>query len=70
MAKMIRPWCAKIQYPGLKPCVGGTITMPADAQYHEIEAALTAHFLTFIPPGFQILEHMCGAIFYLDYPNG
>jgi hypothetical protein len=38
--------------------------MPADAQHHEIEAALVAHFLTFLPPGFSIIEPMCGALFF------
>ena len=59
-----RPWCAKATFPDLKPFIGGTITMPADAQHHEIEAALVAHFLTFLPPGFSIIEPMCGAMFF------
>ena len=70
MAKGIRPWCAQIRFPGLQPCFAGNITMPADAQSHEIEAALIAHFLTFLPPGFVIIEQKCGAIFFQEYNNG
>ena len=44
--------------------------MPADAQSHEIEAALIAHFLTFLPPGFVIIEQKCGAIFFQEYNDG
>lgn len=64
MTTSIRPWCAEAQYPGKRAFIGGTITMPADAQSHEIEAALRDHFLTFIPPGFVIIKPVCGAIFF------
>lgn len=69
MTNAIRPWCAKIQYTGLKSCHAGTITMPANAKSHEIEAALMAHFLTFLPPGFTIIEQMCGAMFFQEYDH-
>lgn len=62
--KAIRPWCAQARYPGLEPFVGGTITLPSDAKSHEIERALSEHFLTFIPPGFEIIKPMCGVLFF------
>lgn len=61
---MIRPWCAKAVYPGLKPFIGGTVTLDASAQSHEVMAALESDFLTFLPPGFEIIEPMCEAIFF------
>ena len=68
MTDAIRPWCAKAVYPGLREFVGGTIAMPADAAAHEIEAALDAHFRTFLPDGFKIVEPACGALFF--QPDG
>jgi hypothetical protein len=62
----IRPWCAKAQFPGLKTFIGGTVTMPADARSDEIENALHAHFLTFLPAGFNIIEPVCGALFFQE----
>jgi hypothetical protein len=59
-----RPWCAKARYPGLREFIGGTVMIPSRAQSHEIEAALVAHFLTFLPPGFVIVEPVCGVIFF------
>lgn len=67
MTGAIRPWCAKVRYPGLKPFLGGTVVIPADAQAHEIEAALRKHFLTFLPPGFEIIEPLCGALFFSEW---
>lgn len=64
MADAVRPWCAKARYPGLKTFLGGTVTMQADAAAHEVEAALNAHFLTFLPPGFEIIEPVCGSLFF------
>lgn len=66
MKPAIRPWCAKAQYPGLKPFMGGTVLIPHDARIDQIEAALEAHFLTFLPPGFQIIEPVAGALFFND----
>lgn len=60
----IRPWCATAQYPGLSRFLVGTITLPADARADEIEAALAAHASAFLPPGFSIIEPLCGAIFF------
>jgi hypothetical protein len=62
----IRPWVAKAQYPGLETFIAGTIIMPAEAQSHEIEQALLDHFHKFLPPGFQILDQMCGALFFVS----
>jgi hypothetical protein len=59
----VRPWCAKASFPGLKPFVGGTVIASADLQSHEIEALIDAHFRTFLPPGFKIIEPMCGSLF-------
>lgn len=66
MKEAIRPWCAKAQYPGLKPFIMGNITMPSDARHDEIVDALQAHALTFIPPGFIIIEPMGGALFFQE----
>ena len=60
----IRPWCAKAEYPGLQPFLFGAVEMPNTAQSHEIEAALSALALTFLPPGFKITDTRCGAIFF------
>jgi hypothetical protein len=62
--RAIRPWCAKAQYPGQKPFLGGTVVLDASARSDEIEAALRAHFLEFLPAGFEIIEPLCGALFF------
>jgi len=67
MADAIRPWCAIAMYPGLRKFAVGTIAMPADARHNEIMAALQAHALTFLPPGFEILEPRCGSLFFQVY---
>jgi hypothetical protein len=64
--RAIRPWCAKAQFPGKEPFVGGTVILPAEARADEIEAALHAHFLTFLPGGFTIIQPICGALFFQD----
>jgi hypothetical protein len=61
----VRPWCAKAQFPGLKPFIGGTVPMPSDAKAHEVEDALRAHILTFLPDGFDIIEPICGSLFFV-----
>jgi hypothetical protein len=68
MPAAIRPWCAKAQYPGLQPFFVGTAIVDAEARHDEIVAALEAHARTFLPPGFQIIEPMCGALFFV--PQG
>lgn len=64
MKRANRSWCAKAQYPNLQAFVIGTITMPSDARHDEIIAALNDHALRFIPQGFQIIEPLCGALFF------
>lgn len=55
------PWCAIAHYPGKeKRFRVGTVWLPANAQSHEIEAALVEHVLTFLPSGFVIIEQQCG----------
>lgn len=66
----VRSWCAEAVFPGLKPFIVGTITMPADVRYDEIEGALEAHALTFLPPGFTIRRPLCGALFFHGEDNG
>jgi hypothetical protein len=66
MADAIRPWCAEAAYLGLEPFIGGTIYLPAKAQAHEIEAALLAHFRSFLPDGFTIVRPVCGALFFQE----
>ncbi|WP_143732990.1 hypothetical protein [Pontibaca methylaminivorans] len=61
-----RPWCAKARYPGLDPFLGGTVVMPADAASHEVETALIEHFRRFLPDGFEIIEPVCGALFFTE----
>jgi hypothetical protein len=65
----IRPWCAVAQYPGLKRFHVGTITMPEDARHDQIVAALRDHAMTFLPPGFDIILPVCGAIFFQEVPE-
>ena len=64
MTEAIRPWCAKASFPNLKPFIVGTVTVPASARYDEVVEALSQHALTFLPPGFTIIEPICGAIFF------
>ena len=60
----IRPWCAMAQFPGKKPFIGGTVIIHASANSSEIIDALRAHFLTFLPEGFEIVKPIAGAIFF------
>jgi hypothetical protein len=62
----IRPWCARARYPGLKTFLVGTVTLPAEAMGHEIDAALHALAASILPPGFEIIEPMCGALFFQE----
>ena len=62
--KSIRPWSAKAQYPGLATFVLGTVVLPKEARHDEIVSALQDHAATFLPPGFEIIEPMCGALFF------
>jgi hypothetical protein len=62
-----RPWCAIAQYPGLKSFHVGTVDMPHDAQFYEIEQALITHALTFLPEGFTIIQPKCGALFFQEF---
>lgn len=62
---MHKPWSAKAVYEGLKPIICGTITMPVDAMQHEIEDAMRKKMSEHLPEGFQILELMCGAVFFV-----
>ena len=66
MTDAIRPWCAKARFPGLAVFLGGTVTLPFKARHDEIVAALEAHFLEFLPPGFEIIEPVCGALFFQE----
>ena len=66
MNQAIKPWCAKAQYPGLREFLVGTITMPHPSRHDEIIEALEAHALTFLPPGFIIIEPLCGALFFQE----
>lgn len=61
--KASRSYYGRIQYPGLKTCYGGTVTVRHEAPDHEVRQALEAHLLTFIPAGFTILDVVPGAIF-------
>jgi hypothetical protein len=65
----VRPWCAKAVFPGLKEFVLGTIVLPEDTQSHAIEQALYDHAHKFLPTGFEIVEPMCGAIFFVPEEN-
>lgn len=64
MTRATRPWCAIAQYPGLKRFIIGTVVLPANARHDEIIDALTAHALTMLAPGFDIIEPRCGALFF------
>jgi hypothetical protein len=43
--------------------------LPRDAQHHEIIAALDKHARTFLPAGFDIIEPLCGALFFAPEVN-
>ena len=60
----VRPWCAVARYQGLQEFIGGTVVLPADAQSHEVIAALTAHFDQFLPPGFEVIRPVAGSLFF------
>ena len=66
MKKSIRPWCAIAQFPGFKEFLGGTVIMPDEAKSHEIEEALQKHFSEFLPPGFIIVKHVAGSLFFVE----
>lgn len=57
-------WCAKIQYPNLKPLVAGTIFIEANAPMHEVEAAFKKKFTEFIPDTYEIKELIRGSIWF------
>jgi len=63
---MTRPWCGVAQFPGLAQFMIGTVHLPVGARHDEIVAALEAAALRFLPPGFQIIEPQCGAIFFSE----
>lgn len=62
----VRPYCAEAQFPGMKPFVGGTVVVSADARHDEIMAALQEHFSTFLPDGFEIIRPVAGALFFVE----
>ena len=62
----VRPWCAIAQYPGLQRFMLGTVVVAADARHDEIIEALRNQALTFLPPGFEIVEPRCGALFFQE----
>ena len=66
MTDAIIPWCAEARYPGLQPALFGTLTMPADARYDEIEAAMHKLMLKHLPDGFEIMGLQRGALFFRD----
>jgi hypothetical protein len=69
MGKSIRPWCAKAKYKDLKPFIVGTVTLPEDARHDEIISALEGRALEFLPVGFEIIEPLCGALFFQEESN-
>jgi hypothetical protein len=69
MGKAIRPWCAKAKYKDLKPFIVGTVTLPEDARHDEIISALEKRALEFLPAGFEIIEPLCGALFFHEEPS-
>lgn len=66
MKAAIRSWCATAQYPQLQTFLAGTVIIPASATSQEIEAAVRAHFLRFLPPGFEIIKPRCGALHFVE----
>lgn len=67
--KAIRPYCAKAQYPGLDPFVGGTVVVSEGSRHDEIIAELDRHFATFLPPGYIIIEPLAGSLFFVEDEN-
>lgn len=62
---MIRTWCAKIQFPGLKPLIFGTITCEASAKMHEVEAAVREEIRQHLPDGWSLINLMPGQVLFV-----
>lgn len=45
----MRSWCFEFQYPGLAPCLMGTVWTRHGAPHHEIEAACVAVWRAVMP---------------------
>ncbi len=61
----MRPWCARIRYPGKSPILFGTTTVRHDAPLHEVQAALVADIDDCLPGGWEILSLLPGAIVFV-----
>lgn len=68
-ARGVRPWCARARYPGLREFRFGTVVIDAAAQAPEIDAALRAAALDVLPPGFEIVGHEAGSVFFAPDPG-
>lgn len=58
-------WCAKIQYPNLKPLVAGTLYLEATSTMAEVEAAFKKKFTEFIPDTYEIKEMVRGSVWFV-----
>lgn len=60
----LRPWCARLRYPGLAPFIFGTALVPANAGEEATRQSVIAEAATVIPAGFEILELMGGSVVF------
>lgn len=66
----VRSWVANAKYPDLASFILGTIALPEDARHDEIETALFEFAKGFLPSGLEILNIMCGSLFFVPDEDG
>lgn len=57
-----RTWIARARYPGLDDFIVGTVFTAREASEETARALLLEYILTILPPGFEILAVMPGAV--------
>lgn len=61
-----RRWCARIQYPGLKPVIFGTLFWAAKAPMAEIEAEMHKIIRQHVPEGYKLVDLIPGQVFFVE----
>ena len=69
MADHRRSWCARCQYPGLKPFIAGTVIVAGLREESEARPAMEAMLRRILPTMPEILAMIPGALVF-EAPNG
>jgi hypothetical protein len=64
---MTRSWCAKACYSGCEPFIFGSVMLPADAKFHEVEAALLALWKSISPHPAPRIEPVPGLLVFQEH---